>query len=172
MAKTSNDLVRFFSLQRQIFGICPHSGQFFRLSDCKIYMRSRPGRDWMDGLEEEANRLDEMESRIERARDEIQEKAREKGRAQANRIVRKLDRVFTPRRLNPDDAKVLFHPIDYVVFSGMKEDGGARKIVLLDRIEKSEEHREVQRSIESAVNRGRYEWKTLRVKDDGSVEED
>lgn len=172
MAKTQYDLVRFFSLQRQIFGICPQSGQLFRLSDCKIYVKSRPGKDWMDRLVQEAKRLDDMESRIEKAKDAMQEKAREKGRAQANKLVKRIDRVFTPRSLNPDDAKVVFHPIDYVVFSGMKDRGGLKKIVLLDRSEKSKEHREVQRSIEKTVSRGGYEWMTLRVKEDGSVEDD
>ena len=45
----------------------------------------------------------------------------------------KIDPVFTPRRLNPDDAKVLFHPIDFVVFDGMKNADQVKRIVLLDR---------------------------------------
>ncbi|MFM1756945.1 MAG: hypothetical protein RL621_1932, partial [Bacteroidota bacterium] len=31
------DILIFFEYQRQIFGICPCCGDFFRLSDTKIY---------------------------------------------------------------------------------------------------------------------------------------
>ena len=31
------DMLIFFEYQRQIFGICPCCGDFFRLSDTKIY---------------------------------------------------------------------------------------------------------------------------------------
>ena len=68
-----------------------------------------------------------------------------------------------------DDAKVIFHPIDYVVFDGMKGANRMNSIVLLDRAGTGTEHRRLQKSIERAVVRGRYEWRTLRVREDGTV---
>jgi predicted Holliday junction resolvase-like endonuclease len=47
----------------------------------------------------------------------------------------------------PDDAKIIFHPIDYVVFDGMKKES-IKNIILLDRQEKGTDHRALQRSIE------------------------
>lgn len=166
-----NDLVKFFSLQRQIFGICPNSGQLFRLSDCKIYRKTKPTRDWMDKLEAEEGRLGGIEERIEEKRSEMQDKARLKGREEANKQIKKVDKVFSPRKINPDDAKVLFHPIDYVVFNGMKNVGAMKNIVLLDRESKSSDHRRLQKSIEKTIEKGNCEWVTLRVKDDGQVTE-
>lgn len=166
------DILKFFNLQRQIFGICPHSGEFFRLSDCKVYVKTRPTRDWMDNLGLDSDRLDAVEERIEQQEASLREKAREKGRKEANRLIRKIDKVFTPRRLNPDDAKVVFHPIDYVVFNGMKNSDSIKSIVMLDRQTTSHAHRRLQNSIEQSIARGNYDWLTLRVLEDGSIKEE
>ena len=71
-------------------------------------------------------------------------------------------------KLNPDDAKVIFHPIDYVVFDGMKKES-IKNIILLDRQEKGTDHRAVQKSIERVVEQENYEWETLRVQEDGKI---
>lgn len=166
-----NDIVKFFTIQRQIFGICPHSCQLFRLSDCKVYRKVKPTHDWMDKLESEETRLDGIEERIEAKKDDMQEKAREKGRQEADKQVKKVDRVFSPRKLNPDDAKVLFHPIDYVVFNGMKNNE-IKNLLLLDRQTKSADHRRLQSSIEKTIERGNFEWVTLRVEENGEIKEE
>src|SRR5580692_4466402 len=97
-------LYEFFSIQRRIFGLCPKSGQLFRLSDCKVYLKTRPTKDWMDEITEEGDRLTKLEERLDEKEESLRERAREKGRKTAQRAIRKVDAVFTPRRLNPDDA--------------------------------------------------------------------
>lgn len=168
----SADVVQFFRLQRHIFGVCPHSGQVFRLSDCRVYLKTKPARDWLDRIEDEAARLDKAEERLDAREEDLREQARERGRQQAQRTVRKVDRIFGPRHLNADDAKVVFHPLDYVVFDGMKKSDEVRRIVLLDQEATARERRPLQRSIEQAIDRQRYEWLTLRVGEDGTVSEE
>ena len=163
-----SDIVKFFGLQRQIFGICPKCQDFFRLSDCKIYIKKKPLADWMDKITLEKGRLDGLEEKLEEKKEHLQEKAREAGRKLAQRAVKKIDPVFTPHKLNPDDAKVIFHPIDYVVFDGMKKES-IKNIILLDRQEKGTDHRALQKSIEKVVERENYEWQTLRVQEDGKI---
>ncbi len=68
-------------------------------------------------------------------------------------MIRRVDPVFTPRKLNADDAKVIFHPIDYVFFNGMKKGSSIKNVVLLDRQEKWKSHQFLQRSIERVVER-------------------
>lgn len=165
------EILKFFNLQRQIFGICPECGEFFRLSDCKIFLKKKPLHDWMDGITEKIEKLDKYEEKLEEEKEKLQEKAREKGRKQAQRIVKTIDPIFTPRKLNPDDAKVIFHPVDYIVFNGMKENS-LKNLVLLDRETKASEHRELQRSIEKVIEKGNYEWQTLRVLEDGTIKEE
>lgn len=78
-------------------------------------------------------------------------------------------------KLNPNDAKVIFHPVDFVVFNGMTSDRGftpIKNLVLLDKKDRQGEHLRIQRSIERAVDRSNYEWLTLRVQEDGSIAEE
>jgi len=85
------------------------------------------------------------------------------------KAIRKIDPVFTPRKLNPDDAKVIFHPIDYIVFNGMKAPEPIKNIILLDRQAIGTDHRALQKSIEKVVEHENYEWQTLRVQEDGKI---
>lgn len=166
-----NQIVDFFSLHRQIFGTCPNQdcGELFRLSDCQIYLRKKPIANWMDELDRMDLRLAQLEEKLQEKVEEMREEAREKGRRLAQRTVRKIDPIFTPRKLNPDDAKVIFHPIDYVVFNGMKRGAQIKSVILLDREGTTAEQRRLQNSIEKTVEKGRFGWKTLRVANDGSV---
>jgi predicted Holliday junction resolvase-like endonuclease len=162
------DISKLLTIQRRIFGICPNCNDFFRLSDCKIYTKKKPLLDWKDKIERENEKIDSLEEKIIEMKKELQEKAREKGRRMANRVVKKIDPIFFPRKLNPDDAKVLFHPIDYIVFNGMKSKD-LKNLILLDRVTRESAHKKIQRSIEKTIDHERYEWLTIRVKDDGKV---
>ncbi len=164
-----SDILKLFTLQRQLFGVCPKCNHLFRLSDSKIYLKKKPVSDWMDGLDLKSERLDRLSEKLDEKEEELREKAREKGRKEAQRVIRRIDPVFTPRKLDPDDAKVIFHPIDYIVFNGMKKGNSIRNIVLLDGREKEKFHRSLQRSIEKVVERKNYEWQTLRVQEDGKI---
>ena len=164
------ELVGFYRVQRNIFGICPKSGQLFRLSDCKVYLRTRPKADWKDQIDRENDRLDRTEERLNDQEERLRDVAREKGRKQAAQVIARIDPVFTPRKLNPDDAKILFHPVDYIVFNGMKINA-MKNLLLLDRPGLTKERRTLQKSIESAVSKGAYEWLTISVDEDGKVHE-
>jgi len=163
------EILRFFSIQRRIFGICPRSGEFFRLSDCQIFLKKTPPRDWMDGINSESLRLEMIQEKIDEKESELRDKAREKGRQLAKMAIKKVDVIFSPRRLNPDDAKVVFHPLDYVVFNGMKDSSSMKNIIFLDREAKTQDHRVIQRSIERVVEKGNYEWQTLQIHEDGTI---
>lgn len=102
---TRSDILRFFGLQRQIFGICPRSGQFFRLSECRIFRRERSVPDWLERLTQSARKLTEKEYALDEREEELREKARKKGRRQALSHIKRLDGVFGPRRLNPDGGR-------------------------------------------------------------------
>jgi len=116
--------------------------------------------------------LDRAEERLNEREEDLREKARAKGRKMAQLRIRRIDQVFTPRGLNPDDAKVIFHPIDYVVFKGMKSEGPMKEIVFLDRDTRSADRRKIQRSIEKALEQEKYEWLTIRIHDDGTIREE
>lgn len=163
------DIVRFFALQRHIFGICPRSGEFFRLSDCRIFPKRRPALDWMEEIRSETRKFERAEARLDAKEGELRDEARDKGRRRAKLIARRIDPIFTPRKLDPDDAKVIFHPIDYIVFKGMKSADAIKRIILLDRKLKRPSQRSLQKSIERVIEHGNYEWLTLRVQESGRI---
>lgn len=167
----NNQLLNFFSLQRQIFGVCPNTGKIFRLSECQIYTKVKPAPDWYQKIEQSHLKIDKAEERLFEKEYTIRENANEVGRKEAIKVVRKLDRIFTPMKLNPDDSKVLFHPVDFVVFNGMKKKD-LKNIIILDRKEKDSSKKLIQRNIERVIEKGNYEWITLRVREDGTFQEE
>jgi predicted Holliday junction resolvase-like endonuclease len=169
------EMLLFFQYQREIFGICPCCNEFIRLSDCKIYKDERKSSDWLDKLGNEERKLDSLEAKIDEDLKFYNEVAREKGRKEANKKMKKVDKIFTPQKLNPDDAKVIFHPVDFVVFNGMKNGSNGvalKNIILLDGERKSPEHKQVQNSIIKTIESESYEWITLRVNEDGNISEE
>jgi predicted Holliday junction resolvase-like endonuclease len=123
----------------------------------------------MDGLDLKRGKLDQLTQKLDEKEEGLREKAREKGRQLAQKAIRKIDPVFTPRKLNPDDAKVIFHPIDYIVFNGMKAPEPIKNIILLDRQAIGTDHRSLQKSIGRVIEHENYEWQTLRVQEDGKI---
>ncbi|HTB21713.1 MAG TPA: Holliday junction resolvase-like protein [bacterium] len=169
----SNALLDYFRLQRQVFCLCPKCATIHRLSDLHLFLpHGKPAKDWLDSIEAEEFRLQEEEERIEEKRQHLQERAREIGRRQAAVQVKKVDRVFSPRKLNADDAKVIFHPVDFLVFQGMKEDGEVNRLLILDRKRNDKDQLRLQDSVQSAVSKKRFEWQTLRVTAEGAVSVD
>lgn len=166
----NNNLLKFFQLQRQIFGVCPHSGNVFRLSDCQIYVKKKPQPDWLQQIEASQRRINNIEERLDDRESEIREKARIAGRNEANKMVKKIDKIFQPLKLNPDDSKVIFHPVDFIVFNGMKT-GKLKNLILLDKAENKSDKR-LQQSIKKVIERKNYEWITLRVEESGSIKEE
>lgn len=166
----SAEITDFFALQRKIFGVCPKCSNLFRLSDCKIFSEKKPAPDWMDKIDLENQRLDGIEQEISEKEQEVREKEREKGRLLAQKAVKKVDPVFAPRKLHADDAKVLFHPIDFIVFDGMNSSGKVDDIVLLDKQTTDHFQKKIQKSIEQTIRNQNYQWKTIRIEKDASIQ--
>src|SRR5688572_19431564 len=123
-----NEVLKFYSSLRLIFAICPQCNEIHRLSDCKIYQRTKPTVDWKEKIDKEIEQLDAMEVKLQEKIDIARIIAREAGRRSADKHVRKIDPVFSPLKLNPNDAKVIFHPIDFLVFRGMNSNSGDNAI--------------------------------------------
>lgn len=159
-----NDIISFFLFQRQIFGQCPNCKELFRLSDCNIYLKGRKQTDWMDKLTNANDSLTAKEA-------EIRKKSNLIGKEHAKRAVKKLDKIFSPKRLDHHDAYALFNPVDYVVFNGMEKDN-YKNIVFVDGEKHSTEMKRIQSSIAKAIEKENYEWVTIRVAENGDVTEE
>lgn len=169
------EVLEFYSSLRQIFTVCPCCEEIHRLSDCKLYQRTKPPVDWKEKLDKEIDRLERMEEKLQEKIEAARILAREAGRKSADKVVKKIDPVFYPLKLNPNDAKVIFHPVDFLVFNGMNNhigDNSIKQILLLDKNNKSGQSLSIQKSIEKVVQTKSYEWLTLRVDNDGKIYEE
>ena len=162
------DLLEFFNLSRQIFGVCPNTKTIFRLSDGHVYTKTKPMKDWMQIFDNKSSVLEDKEAKLEEERSKIKVKARIAGRKEADKIVRKIDKIFTPNKLNPDDSKVIFNPVDFVVFNGLKDDN-MKNVLFYDEKKTDNNERELQRSLEKTIEKGNYEWVTIRIDNDGNI---
>jgi len=163
----------FFQYNRQIFGICPCCGDFFRLSDCSLYQDELPAKDWLDSLNEAGERVVENLAQLNHQTSSVRDQANISGREIANQEVRVIDTVFHPNGLSADDAKTIFHPVDFIVFNGMngQNTDGIQELVFLDGASATAEAQAIQKSIADTVAKGEYEWIVLTVDDDGVVHE-
>lgn len=163
-------LVRALEDFRNILGVCPHCGEVFRLTDIAISYHGRPRRSWLDSLEEDESRVARAEERFQEKLGAIREEARERGRRQLPRLLRKAEPIFSCRGYFPQDAKALFDPVDFLIFDGMNRRARVDRVVLFDGPADSRARERVQRSIERAVRAGNYGWDTIRLGKDGRIQ--
>ncbi len=154
-----------FTLQEQVFGVCPCCGEAFRLSDCTLFSGAAPKRSWLDRIESDTDALDALEEEINLHLESLRQAARRKGRRRAQTLIKKVDRVFAPKRLHADDAKPICHPVDYVVFDGLNARDEMERIVFLDREPDNLGRAKMQSSIRRAIEKGNVRWRELHVSD-------
>jgi predicted Holliday junction resolvase-like endonuclease len=64
-------------------------------------------------------------------------------------------------------VRTLLHPVDYVAFEGMNSSGGVRMVSLLYIGGRNDQIR----TIEEAVAKRSFGWNTIRLSDEGGIEE-
>jgi predicted Holliday junction resolvase-like endonuclease len=166
---------KIISLYRHIFCACP-CGCVFRLSDTQIIERAvKAPRDWLARLDFAINRLERKQERAEEAfeakRDAIVRRERRRAQRLCDTAVCSVISNFKELAINSADVKTIFSPIRFVVFDGLSE-REPRRIRFLDSPATTNYHEQLQRSVENTINRGNFEWSTIRVTDAGNVTRD
>lgn len=171
LAKTVNDI-------QEILGICPCCGEIFRLAEAKFVFPEAPPKacEYLEIAELErriANQelmLDEAESRFQEKLAAQKEALREIGRREAKKRLRKIDPVFSGNKIDPQDVKVIFEPIEYVIFHGLSSIDGVRSLEFVSRKPDTKLKEKTLKSIAAAVRTGNVEFETLHMQNDGSFE--
>ena len=161
-------LAAFQDFQR-ILVVCPRCGGIHRLSDLKLSYRAKPKHTWLDELRDEEGRMDLAEERFEEQRSDLRERAQEKGRRRLPTMLKKCVPVISRLGYYPQDLKPMFDPVDFVVFDGMTLRDSVRRLVLLDGPPRDKRRERIQDSVRRVLKRGDYEWKTVRLGQDGRV---
>lgn len=164
-------LVEVFNELKRIYGICPCCGEPFRLSEAVLFTKTAPPKTVFEKLDDAYDRLDRQNERFEEKEEELREEARRLGQLEARRRLREIAPFFVARRIDPHDVKLLFHPVEYVVFRGMQNDRCA-SVDFIDHPPVNRDREKIQRSLDSAITAGNLEWQTFRIGEDGRVVRD
>jgi len=150
--------------------MCPKCNEIVRLSDLQLRAKGKAPRTWLDDYQVDVEKADEIEAKFEEEKEKIKEEARERGRAQVPELVRQsLDEKFAKLHYNPYDIKALLHPIDFVVFDGMTDEE-MKNVVLLSKSTSNQYLQTIHNNIARTVEDKNYDWKVVRVSQDGQVE--
>jgi predicted Holliday junction resolvase-like endonuclease len=161
-------VVRLFQDFRRIAGFCPCCGDVFRLSDAQLFYRTKPPRSPWDNLEDERAAYERARERLDRETERLQERARAAGRLEMERRLARVTTSFKKCGINVRDLKLLFHPVDYLSFTGLHA-RNCTGVELIDRAADSKVRERLQASIERTISNGNVSWCTVRIADDGQV---
>jgi len=169
---------------QMVLVICPCCGDISRLADCRMetstfssdvdelseLMQERKSVEFLSAeLRRNLDLLVSDETEISEKLSEAKKEAKEAGRKDAKLKLLKIDPHFSGRDIDPQDVRVLFDPIEYVVFSRMTGDG-LDKIELIGREPKSSQEEKVCRSIDETITRGDVDFEVLNVNESGGVD--
>ena len=163
---------------QSIYGTCPCCGEIFHLSEAKFqFPEEKEKHDPIFKMKQYENKVVKAESRFEMYETRVEEtleqeleKARRKGQLLADRRLKEIDPLFSGRGIDPQDVKTIFDPVDFIAFRGMNSDSE-----IITRIEfitfepgyKKQE--ETIKSIQTAINRGNLEFRSIRVDKEGAI---
>jgi predicted Holliday junction resolvase-like endonuclease len=163
---------------QEILAICPCCGDIFRLVEGKfIFPKARPRTcEYLDLVvlekmfNEEYDRLNLAEERFDNKLENKRQELKELGRKKAKRKLKKIDPNFSGRNINPQDVKVIFNPIEYIIFHGLNSINGVDFIELISREPDSKAQEYIVKSIGKTLKNGDVEFETLHMREDGSFE--
>jgi len=180
----NNNLLIFIDNLQNILGYCPCCGKVFLLTDAKLIFTERKENNSeygkylikqkeLETFEQQIKKMQTSLARLEEKHEiimeDIIEKAREKGRKKAKLKLKKIDAIFSGRKIDPQDVKVIFDPIEYVVFNGMHSGNGVKHIELIGRRAKTKRDENIEINISRVIKAGNYEFKVLRIDNEGLI---
>jgi predicted Holliday junction resolvase-like endonuclease len=180
----NSNLLIFIDNLQNILGYCPCCSRVFLLTDAKLIFAERKennseygkyliNQKELETFEQQIEKMQTSLSRLEEKHEVIMEniieKARERGRKRAKSKLKKIDTIFSGRKIDPQDVKVIFDPIEYVVFNGMHSGNGVKHIELIGRMTKTKRDENIEKNIIKTIKAGNYEFKVLRIDNEGLI---
>jgi predicted Holliday junction resolvase-like endonuclease len=173
-----NVLIQTIDGIQEVLAICPCCGEIFRLVEGKfIFPQKRPKTcEYLElvalenRLADQEDRLASAEERFDKRLESQREQLTEQGRRLAKRKLRKIDPTFSAKDIDPQDVKVIFDPVEYIIFHGLNSGDGVDFVEFVSRSPDSKAQEAIVKSIDKTVRDGDVEFETLHMKDDGLFE--
>lgn len=165
-----NEIFEQLSEFRKILCVCPCCGDIVRVSDLQLSVKKPQVKTWLDTYEAKLIALGKKEDKFNDAESKIREKAVERGRIAATKIVNTaIFPAFRAMKLNPFDVKPVLHPIDFVVFDGMTNKEKIERIIFLSRASKIQNINTMRKQVKDVIEKNHYSWHFGRIDDTGKL---
>src|SRR3990167_90518 len=173
-----NILVQTIDSIQEVLAICPCCVEIFRLVEGKfIFPQKHPKTcEYLELIAFEG-KLSDKEERLVSAEEKFVERLREQrqqlteqGRRQAKKKLKKIDPTFSAKDIDPQDVKVIFNPVEYLIFHGLNSEDGVGLVEFVSRSPDSKTQETIVKSIDKTIRDGDVEFETLHMRDDGSFE--
>lgn len=166
-----SNIVNLFQSFRTILCVCPCCGDILRLSDLHLRVKGAAPKTWLDAHESKIKGIEEKEAAFEEKEQTLRDAAVERGRKRVPKLVCKcIDSDIAKLKYHPYDIKAVYHPVDFVVFNGLDKKEKLDDITFLSRKTNNDALNKIRMSVESAVNKEKYDWRVARVSIEGKVE--
>ena len=165
-----SSFIDMFTNMKTVLCVCPNCSKLMRLSDLHLRSDGKAEMTWLDKHDSKVSTFEKKEQKFDEEEEEIREKSRSRGRSKVPALIRKsMDEKFAKLKYDPYDIKALLHPIDFVVFDGMNKDK-MKNVVLMSKGTTNPNLLQLHQGIAHAVGDEAYDWKVVRVSEDGQVE--
>jgi predicted Holliday junction resolvase-like endonuclease len=152
----------------EIAGVCPCCGDLIYLSEARPFLAGSKNRSVIDSLRAAEDRLERESEKLDNLEQGLRQAAALAGLKTAKKLLKKIDPVFSGTGYDPQDVKVLFNPITYVIFDGLAR-GKIKSLSLIAKEPHDPEADKILRSIGKTVNAGNFEFRTVHVDREGAV---
>ena len=161
--------VSAIAAQREIFLVCPESGEILRLSECIIRFPGRIPASPADKIVRLREKLAAEEKRFNENLEAERERRVSAGRRAAINQVGAVYPFIDPQRVNPADVQVLFDPVLLVAFHGASKQSNDVEVEFIAQRPTSEAEEQRIAALQGAVKKSSF--KIYRVNlESGSVE--
>jgi predicted Holliday junction resolvase-like endonuclease len=161
-------LAKVFEELNQILLICPSCEEVIYLSEARPFLSGKQLHSEIDEIRAAELKLERAETRLSELEDSLRSIAAEAGRRAAKKLLKRIDPSFSGAGYDPQDVKVVFDPVTYLVFDGMAK-AKLNEVILIAAEPQNKQSEDLQRSIEKTIKNGNYEFKVLQVGDDGKI---
>jgi predicted Holliday junction resolvase-like endonuclease len=170
-------IVDTFQAFSGILVICPCCGELLRVAELSLRYTGKFERTVLDELRQHERRLERKKETLDRQLDRFDAKedalrmaAAERGRKRMKRLIRKIDPSMSRLKYDPQDIKVIAHPVDLIVFDGLNSGDSRIKNIIFIARSKPKTYRGLRRSVARALEKGKFLWETVQVRVDGTME--
>jgi predicted Holliday junction resolvase-like endonuclease len=170
-------IVDTFQAFSGILVICPCCGELLRVAELSLRYTGKFERTVLDDLRQHEKRIEKKQEALDRQLDRFEEKeaalrqaAAERGRNRMKRLIRRIDPSIGKLKYDPQDIKVIAHPVDLIVFDGLNSGGSHIKNIIFIARSKVQTYKGMRRSLARTLEKGKFLWETVQVSVEGKVE--